>query len=80
MVGLSSKRWGGTYFVHGEAVPKDEVNTALNEAIFEVMATIMVIQSILIPKNCTVVESCHVRSDPKCHSLHPYSSWWWSWS
>jgi hypothetical protein len=62
------------YFVDGKAITEDEVNVALDEAVFEVMAAVVVIQSVLVTNECAIVESCKVGRDTKRHSLVPHRS------
>lgn len=63
-----------TYLVERQAVAEDEVNGTLYEALFEVMATDMVIQSILATYKPAAVESSCVSCNSKCHCLLPYCS------
>lgn len=69
----------GAYFVDGATIAEDEVDVTLDEAVFEVMATSVVIQSVLVAKECALIERCDVGRHSQCYSLASYSSRWWPW-
>jgi hypothetical protein len=66
------------YLIEGSTIAKHKINSALNVAIFEEMATSVVIQSILMAKEAAPVEGCFVTTDSECHSLASHCTWSWS--
>ncbi len=66
------------YLIEGSTIAKHKINSALNVAIFEKMATFVVIQSILMAKEAAPIEGCFVTTDSECHSLASHCTWSWS--
>lgn len=60
------------YIIDGKRVPKDKVDASLDEAVLEVVTTIVVIQGILVAQNFAAVEHCNFGSNSESHSLHAY--------
>ena len=67
------------YLVERQAIAEDEVDGALDVAIFEVVATLMVVQSILTAHEAAAVECRGVACDSQRHCLLPYCSCWRKW-
>jgi hypothetical protein len=64
------------YLVERQAVAEDEVDGALDVAVFEVVAARMVVQSVLAAHEAAAVERRCVPCDPQRHCLLPYCSRW----
>ena len=58
-------------------IAKDEIYRAHNQGIFEVMATSVVVQSILLAIECAPVECIEISRCSQCHCLLLSSPIWW---
>lgn len=72
-------RLSGTHLVETAPIAKDEVNGTVDVAILKVMATPVIIQSILEPIEGSVVEGCPVTRDSQCHCLSQHCPWFRLW-
>ena len=64
------------YLVERQAIAEDEIDGALDVAILEVVATLMVVESILAAHEAAVVERRGVACDSERHCLLPYRPCW----
>ena len=64
------------YLIDGLTVPEDEVHGALDEAVLEVMASLVVVQRVLCSVECTIVNGRMITRNLECDRLPSHYSWY----
>ena len=67
------------YLEKRKTITEDEINRALNVAIFVIMPTVMVIKGVLCSQEPTPYKRCGISWYSKCHCLHPLLSCFRNW-
>lgn len=68
-----------TYLIQWPAIAKNEINGTLNVTIFEVMATSIIMKSVLSSIESATPERWFISWYSNCNCLCSYISWIWNW-